>query len=260
MERQFGRLEEFDERSRNFHIRKIVKEVTPITFMWECSKVLDQNGYPGCVGWAGAHQAIATPVPQLLIDNNTGLIFYKGAQQNDEWPGEDYDGTSAVGLLKYWLKIGFCTSGYWAFSLLEHRLGISFNSPALVGCNWMTGMMEPDSNGFIHATGVNEGGHETLWLGNNEEDRYFTLINSWCDSPGVPWGQNGRAKISYDDAEKLRSSMDVLFIQGEKEGWQPTPPEPEPSDCQFSNGVAKSLNGIWRVFGKKTRFITTVER
>jgi hypothetical protein len=256
VERKFGRLRQFDERSRNFPVRKLIKQEVPITKLWDCSKVLDQGSEPACVGFAGAHQAVATPIPQIGITNDTGMMFYKGAQQHDEWPGDDYEGSSGLGLFKYFKNIGFCTSGYWAFNLLEHRLGISYVCPALVGSNWMTGMMDVDSEGFIHATGISEGGHETLYIGTWEEERYFTIQNSW----GSGWGVNGRAKISFDDVEKLRSSMDVLFIQDERTDWQPAPPEPEPSDCEFSNAVADLLNSVWKATGKKTRFKTTVER
>jgi hypothetical protein len=246
IERTFGRLEQWDERSKNFRIKKIVKQEVPITTLWDCKTILDQGNKPACVGFAGAHQAIATPVPQLNIDNNTGLLFYKGAQQNDDWPGENYDGSSAVGLLKYFLKIGFCKSGYWAFNLLEHRLGISFDSPALVGCSWMTGMMNVDSNGFVHATGVGEGGHETLWIGNNEEDKYFTIVNSW----GEDWGQSGRAKISYDDAEKIRSSMDVLFIREEQMDWNKTPSD---GGCFIAKAWVSLGNWLASITGSNTR-------
>lgn len=257
IERKFGRLESFDERSRNFNVRKLIRLEAPETRLWECTKVLDQGSMPTCVGFAGAHQAIAVPIPQSNITDQTGILFYRGAQKYDEWPGEDYDGSSGLGLLKYWLKLGFCKSGYWAFNLLEHRLGIAFSGPALVGSKWMTGMMKPDSNGFVHATGVNEGGHETLWLGNNEEKKHFTILNSWYDAPGIPWGQNGRAKISFDDAEKLRSGMDVLFIEDEQEGWDPVVPDPEDEKkCFIAKGFEDAGNFFTWLLGSRYRIKT----
>lgn len=230
IELKFGRLREFDERSWNFQVRRIVADGTvPVTIMYECNKVLDQLTSSECVGYAGAHYGIATPIPQTSINSTIAHQFYKGAQDNDEWPGSDYEGTSGVGLFKYLKKIGFCTGGYWAFSLQEELLGISHVGPALTGTNWMTGMMEPDSEGFIKATGYNEGGHEYLRLGINMEEEYIWIHNSW----GKSYGLNGRAKIRFSEAEKLRSGQDTLFIQGERTDWQnPTPPQPDPGWCK----------------------------
>jgi hypothetical protein len=227
---KFRRLREFDERSRNFPVRSLTVEgEIPRTWMWECNKVLDQGSTPECVGYAGAHYGIATPIPQPNINDIIAHQFYKGAQDNDEWPGDDYEGSSGIGLFKYLKKIKFCTGGYWAFTLMEELLGISRVCPALTGTSWMTGMMEPDSEGFVKATGYNEGGHEYLRLGVNMEEKYIWIHNSW----GKGYGLNGRAKIRFDEAEKLRSGQDTLFLQGEKTDWQnPIPPQPDPGWCK----------------------------
>jgi len=261
IQRTFGRLESFDERSRNFGILKIVKQEIPFTNMWECVKLLDQGNDPYCVGFAGAHQAIATPVSQLWVDYNTGVKFYRGAQDNDEWPGSDYEGSSVLGLLKYWLSIGFCVSGHWAFTLMEERLGISYDSPEVAGTNWATGMMKPDSNGFIHATGVNEGGHAYLRIGNNEEEEYFTILNSWKNPDGTWWGDNWRAKLSYSDAEKLRHGGEALFIQGEKDIGPILPdPDDDESDCLLTKSVIYIFNNLANILGRKSRINSYVER
>jgi hypothetical protein len=239
MERKFGRLREFDERSRNFQVRRLVGEgETPKTILYECNKVLDQGSTSECVGYAGAHFAISTPMPQTTIDAIIAHQFYKGAQDNDEWPGDDYEGSSGLGLFKYLKKIKFCENGYWAFSLMEELLGISKVGPALTGTNWMTGMMKPDSEGFIRATGYNEGGHEYLRLGINMEEEYIWVHNSW----GKGYGLNGRAKIRFNEAEKLRSGQDTLFLLGEKTGWNnPPPPDPAPPNP----GWCKNLVTRW---------------
>jgi|GEM_PF-1065821 len=253
-----GRLESFDERSRNWNIRKRVKQEVPITQKWVCAKLLDQGNTPKCVGYSGAHQAIATPVPQLWVTTETADQFYHGAQVHDEWPGEDYDGSSVLGLLKYWLSIGFCASGYWAFTLMEERLGIAYDSPEIAGTAWTTGMMNVDSNGFIHATGVNEGGHAYLRLWNVEEEEYFMILTSWAN-----WGINGTgmAKLSWSDAEKLRHGGEALFIQGEKD-IGPIQPEPEPENggCFLTNSLVKLYNKQATLRGSRRRLNSYLER
>ena len=89
----------------------------------------------------------------------------------------------------------------------------------------MTGMMDVDSGGYIHATGSNEGGHCYLYLGVDIEKQAFIIHNSW----GKEWGRNGRAFISFDDYEKLRTSDgEMAFLIGETD--TNIPPEPDPDD------------------------------
>jgi hypothetical protein len=220
----FGRLKEFDERSRNFPSRKLTRGFTPKTTYWKCAKVLDQGVQPYCVGFSWAHEIIANPVPVLTIDNNYAISLYHGAQQNDEWPGEDYDGSSVLGGWKYCRKLGWYSSVSWAFTLSDWILSTQLG-PAVIGITWKTGMMEPDSNGFVHATGYTEGSHAILMNGYNLEGHYFTLHNSW----GKSWGINGECKISESDIDKLRQDdAECAIITGRYDITKP--PEPDPDD------------------------------
>jgi hypothetical protein len=221
--------------------------------------VLDQGNEGSCVGHSIGHELIATPIPCPSVDHEYAYRIYKEAQKVDEWPGEDYEGTSVLAGLKVIKDLGWCDEFRWSFSHLDTELGIAYEGPGIAGTNWYTDMMNLDSEGFIHPTGYNEGGHCYLYLGVDIEKKAFVIHNSWGES----WGRNGRAFISFDDYEKLRvNEGEMAFLIGRHDtgGIEPPPPEPEPSDCEFSNAVADLLNSVWKATGKKTRFKTTVER
>ncbi|TDP72779.1 C1 family peptidase [Roseateles toxinivorans] len=44
-------------------------------------------------------------------------MFYELAKRYDEWPGQDYDGSSCRGALKGWHKHGVCACSLWAYPL-----------------------------------------------------------------------------------------------------------------------------------------------
>jgi hypothetical protein len=170
---------------------------------WYVGPPLDQGSTPQCVAFAGYKYLTAGPV------RNTKLPFtpaqlYKLAQQNDEWPGENYDGTSVRGLFKYLNKAGYIPRYEWTFDIDTLIAQILTVGPLVVGTDWYSGMMEPDKKNLIHVTGSIEGGHGWVIHGCNKKKRLFRMINSWDG-----WGENGMAWISFDDFEKL------LKAQGE---------------------------------------------
>ena len=229
IERTFGRLKSFDERSRNFPVRPKTRCLIPKTLHWECSKVLDQASDPYCVGFGWAHELIAVPVPILSIDYDYAVKIYHGAQDNDEWPGNDYAGSSVLGGWKYCKLLGWYNEVSWAFSIQDWILGVQIG-PAVIGITWKTDMMSPDSNNFIHVSGWNEGGHCILLNGYNAEEHYFTLHNSW----GSSWGINGECKISEDDMNLLREDdAEYAVITGRNDiTIEPEPDPPNPGWCK----------------------------
>jgi hypothetical protein len=56
-------------------------------------------------------------------------MFYELAKLYDEWPGQDYDGSSCRGALKGWHKHGVCSSTLWPYPLSADGAGI-FERPA----------------------------------------------------------------------------------------------------------------------------------
>jgi hypothetical protein len=103
----------------------------------------------------------------------------------------------------------------WGFSLEDLILGVGYNGPAVMGLDWMTGMMNTNSKGFISATGQVEGGHCILCRAVNIKGKFFTLRNSWGDD----WGKGGDCYIPFDDMEYLLNHQgeSCFFIDRKKE-------------------------------------------
>lgn len=196
MERTFDRLVSFDSRSRNFPARTLVsQELPPRSYTWSCSQVLDQGADGACVGFGWSGELLARPAVVAGINNDQASRLYKAAQRVDEWEGEDYEGTSVLAGAKVVQTAGFMQEYRWAFDLPEVLRTIGYHGPVVTGFMWKSGMMQPDSNGWIHYTGDDVGGHCTLWRAVNVTHHGLLVHNSW----GSGWGQNGTAHMSWDD-------------------------------------------------------------
>jgi C1A family cysteine protease len=65
---------------------------------------------------------------------------------------------------------------------------------------------------YKHVTGGREGGHAISLVGYNDLDRYWIIRNSWGDN----WGENGFARVSYDDVSGIASSTWAFEITPDK--------------------------------------------
>lgn len=98
--RTFDRVVKFDERSRNFAIIDTITPTTPRSYTWRCPVNLDQGSEGACTGFAVAQEAAARPVMVKDITNAVAKQIYYRARQLDEWPGENYEGSSVLGAMK----------------------------------------------------------------------------------------------------------------------------------------------------------------
>lgn len=201
MTRTFDRLVSFDERSRNYNVRRVLDTTTPRSYTWSVPVRLDQGSEGACVGFGWTHEAAAKPVPITGVNDNTAYEIYRSALTLDEWPGENYEGTSVIAGAKAAQRAGWIGEYRWAFSVQDALVAISRKGPAVIGVDWREGMWDTDAKGFIHATGPQLGGHCTLVNGVNVPGRYVTITNSW----GPSWGVNGTCKLSWDDFADLLS-------------------------------------------------------
>lgn len=191
--------------------------------------ILNQGTEGACTGFG-----LATVANYLLgsrigqTDELTSVsprMFYSMARRYDEWPGEDYSGSSARGAMKGWNKHGVCTEAEWPYRLAggsdgglndarikaarRHPLGAYFRvnhkdiiamhaAIAEVGILYATSMVHEGwnsvgSDGIINQSDIITGGHAFAIVGYTEMG--FWVQNSWGDD----WGHHGMCLISYDD-------------------------------------------------------------
>lgn len=179
---------------------------------------VDQFYTSGCVGFSGTNMLNCTAAQRSrrrwnywenggsgrsskYLDNNDGLTNYGGATTYDpfDWiyPPTD-EGSSAIGLMKFWLKYGIIDRYEWAFTF-DQFLAALQRQPVLVGTNWYKGMFNPSPYGVLSLTGNSVGGHEYLANAILWDKQLIGFENSW----GENWGLRGRFYMPFDMAEEL---------------------------------------------------------
>jgi|SRR5690349_22174584 len=174
------------------------KRIPTGTRYYRMGPVLDQGSTPMCVGY-GWRQWLSSAV-LMTKDGPSAPVIYREAQKLDEWPGEDYDGTSVRGGVKALQERGHVASYVWAFDAATARDWILAGKGTVVfGTDWYEGMFDPDAKHFLNLSGGVAGGHCYLVCGYSSERKAFRIVNSW----GAGWGDKGRAWIRFDDADRL---------------------------------------------------------
>lgn len=193
--------------------------------------VLDQGTEGACTGFGLATVAhfllsgrVAAPTDAAVSPR----MFYEMARRYDEWPGEDYSGSSARGAMKGWHKHGVCSGVLWPYEagrddtdLTPDRIADAAKRPlgayfrvnhsdlvamhaALteVGILFATAMVHEGWEEVNPETGLIQprtprdrvlGGHAFAIVGYDR--RGFWLQNSWGDD----WGRDGFALLTYED-------------------------------------------------------------
>lgn len=206
--RAFGRIYVADPRDRKFTIKRS-KSMPVGRRMWnEGQWAGDQGSKPHCVGYGWAHALQALPFRQWL--NPDGI--YELARLVDEWPGEEYEGTSVRAGAKVLKSLGLIESYRWAEDLESVVETILSVGPVVVGTSWMAGMSKPDPKGFITATGENQGGHCYLLSGVDTRRGFLRIKNSW----GTSWADEGHAYIRFDDFRTLLSDQGEACLAVER--------------------------------------------
>ena len=176
---------------------------------WRWGRIYNQGGLDKCPGEHGLGSCVGQSVSAALRaapymrEDVTPCEIYRGAQEHDEWPGTDYEGSSVRGGLKYAKLKGYITSYHklTSISAVEAWLSSRRGGPVVAGSDWYTGMFYPDKKGYIEPTGSVEGGHAYAlrWVSPASGD--FLVPNSW----GTEWGQKGYCRIR-------KSTLDYLLF------------------------------------------------
>lgn len=80
-------------------------------------EVLDQGQEGACTGFALAAVINFLMKKQKRTQGVSPRMLYELARRYDEWPGEDYEGSSARGAMKGWVRHGVCRRDLWPDSL-----------------------------------------------------------------------------------------------------------------------------------------------
>lgn len=189
--------------------------------------ILDQGREGACTGFGLAAVANFLLRSRKHVPDTTSVsprMFYEMAKRYDEWPGEEYAGSSARGAMKGWHKHGVCSVDSWpyranredrrlttarmadartrplgAYFRVNHKDLVAMHSAisevrilyatAFVHEGWER--IGPD--GAIDFPGDPLGGHAFAIVAFDR--RGFWIQNSWGDD----WGRGGFALITYDD-------------------------------------------------------------
>lgn len=202
-------------------------------------RILNQGNEGACTGfglacvtnylyWLRHLGGARSPLPELVSPR----MFYELAKLYDEWPGQDYDGSSCRGALKGWHKHGVCSAGLWPYApdgkfkpplagwdedATRRPLGVYYRVDkksivdmqaaiyeigavyvsAEVHDGWaMAAAALPTSHDKLPRMAPmtqKTGGHAFALVGYNE--RGFVVQNSW----GTGWGASGFAVLPYED-------------------------------------------------------------
>lgn len=204
-DRRLDRLQEFDERSKNFGVAEVLPtDIKSKT--WRLKERLDQGRDGACVGFGTTHRIAALPISFGNASNDYALRLYHEAQKLDNWPGEDYEGTSVLAGAKAAKNLGHFAEYRWCFNVDDIMRAVSHEGPVIVGISWKDSMWDPDERGLLDASGATAGGHCLIIRGLTLEPRgarkgvgpVFRLTNSW----GPDWGEHGEAFITVEDFER----------------------------------------------------------
>jgi len=193
--------------------------------------ILDQGREGACTGFGLATVANYLLKAGKVVGDREQVsprMLYTMARRYDEWPGEDYSGSSARGAMKGWQKHGVASDEIWPYSASSARkkrdpgytderardarrrpLGAYFrvnhkdlvamhSAIAEVGVLYATanvheGWDDVGSDGLVNYSPKLTGGHAFAVVAFDE--RGFWIQNSW----GRNWGKQGFCCISYDD-------------------------------------------------------------
>jgi hypothetical protein len=212
MERTFDRAVKFDERSKGFPVRALLPSKAPRSYTWRHLQ-LDQGTEGACTGFSATTEAAARPKPVFgdpripstiaktpQIEQIARQVYHR-ARQLDEWPGEDYEGSSVLGATKAGQELGWWTRYHWALgpgpeaAANDVIMSLGYRGPVMLGTNWYESMMVPRGDGYLAVAGRVAGGH--AWLA--------TAYSKTRDAIWTPnsWGGQGQGWIHRSDLVRL---------------------------------------------------------
>jgi Papain family cysteine protease len=191
------------------------------------TEILDQGKEGACTGFG-----LAAVINLLNVKKRnhkfqaSPRMLYEMAKKHDEWPGEDYAGSSCRGAIRGWKNMGVCSEQDWRYAPDDpgeltidrakaarsctlgayYRLRPEINDyhsalnevgavyvSADVHAGWFAPKAARNRLAVIVPSGTVEGGHAFAIVGYNNDG--FIVQNSW----GPSWGSKGCAIWFYED-------------------------------------------------------------
>jgi hypothetical protein len=192
------------------------------------TEILNQGQEGACTGFA-----CAAVIDQLNARRGSDFrassrMLYEMARRHDEWPGENYDGSSCRGVIRGWKNMGVCSESQWPYDteepgeltieraiharssplgayyrlrpeVVEYHAALNEVGALLVSAKVHSGWWNPrkhepdDAMATILSNDDYEGGHAFAIVGYDK--RGFIVQNSW----GTDWGTGGFAIWLYED-------------------------------------------------------------
>lgn len=200
-----GRLVAKDERDRAHVMPRRAAANAVTSRYWYTPAAFDQGSTSQCVAYAGVRYLVSAPVYNARLDFRA---LYKACQTVDEFPGENYEGTTVRALFKTFQARGLVSGYQWALDaepVIDHLLTAG---PVVMGTAWTDAMANIGADGYVTvgSIGVNGGGHAWCAIGANRKRRNpdgtigaVRAVNSW----GIGWGDKGRFWCSLADIDRL---------------------------------------------------------
>jgi len=203
MSKGLGHFPHKDSRDALFTMGDNLNDVieVPDATVWERGDSTDQGREGACVGFGWGNWHNCKPKGYMnQVDNTYCFGIYRRAQENDAWPGTDYEGTSVRAGAKTMLERFLLDTYLWARSLDELDAWLLTKGPVVVASNWYRSMDTLTSSNFVQVdvnSGV-RGGHCYLLYGKDEQNRYY-FQNSWGDD----YGDGGSFYMSLNGLKAL---------------------------------------------------------
>ncbi len=205
--------------------------------------ILDQGREGACTGFG-----LAAVINLLNIKKRdlqlkvSPRMLYEMAKKHDEWPGEDYAGSSCRGAIQGWKNMGVCSEADWRYSeddpgeltiarakaarsctvgayyrlrpeINDYHVAMNEVGAIYVSADVHSGWFNPKAAGknklaVITPSSTAEGGHAFAIVGYNSQG--FIVQNSW----GPKWG----TKVIKAFVEALQGSHLQIHLAGHSTG------------------------------------------
>jgi hypothetical protein len=177
-------------------IHATIGKPKPRSHAYRDGPLLDQGDTPQCVGYSTRGFLDGAPLMLKADRDPSAPGIYRGAQANDEWPGENYDGTSVRGAMKFLASLGHIKSYVWGQTVEEAIAWMNGGyGTCVIGSNWYAEMSDVDREGFLRepaaslATPI--GGHAFRLIWFDAKKQGVLMRNSWGHDFGFPDPKTG---------------------------------------------------------------------